>query len=52
MTFSATLPPPVRLRALVHPDLADLLAVQRACYGQGFVESVEVFARRLASQAN
>ena len=40
MTFSATLPPPVRLRALVHPDLADLLAVQRACYGQGFVESV------------
>lgn len=52
MTFSATLPPPVRLRALAHPDLADLLAVQRACYGQGFVESVEVFARRLASPAN
>ena len=52
MTFSATLPPPVRLRALVHPDLADLLAVQRACYGPGFVESAEVFARRLASPAN
>ena len=52
MTFSATLPPPVRLRALVHPDLADLLAVQRACYGPGFVETAEVFARRLASPAN
>ena len=52
MTFSATLPPPVRLRALAHPDLADLLAVQRACYGPGFVETAEVFARRLASPAN
>ena len=52
MTFSATLPPPVRLRALVHPDLADLLAVQRACYGPGFVETAAGFARRLASPAN
>ena len=43
---------PVRLRALAHRDLADLLAVQQACYGAGFVESAEVFARRLASPAN
>jgi GNAT superfamily N-acetyltransferase len=26
--------------------------VQRACYGEGYVESAEVFARRLASPAN
>lgn len=44
--------PPVRLRALAHRDLADLLAVQRACYGLDFVENAEVFARRLASPAN
>ncbi|ART49794.1 GNAT family N-acetyltransferase [Acidovorax carolinensis] len=43
---------PVRLRALAHHDLADLLAVQLACYGPGFVESAAVFARRLASPAN
>ncbi|WP_159433774.1 MULTISPECIES: hypothetical protein [Acidovorax] len=28
-------PPPVRLRALAHRDLADLVAVQQACYGAG-----------------
>lgn len=44
--------PPVCVRALAHHDLADLLAVQQACYGAGFVESAEVFARRLASPAN
>ena len=40
------------VRPLALSDLADLLAVQLACYGEGFVESVEVFARRLASPAN
>ena len=39
-------------RALTQQDLPGLLAVQLACYGAGFVESAEVFARRLASPAN
>jgi len=38
-------------RPLAPHDLPGLLAVQRACYGAGFVESAEVFARRLASPA-
>lgn len=42
----------VVVRPLALSDLADLLAVQLACYGEGFVESGEVFARRLASPAN
>ena len=42
----------VVVRPLALCDLADLLAVQLACYGEGFVESGEVFARRLASPAN
>ena len=47
------LPLPLPLpRALTHDDLPGLLAVQRACYGAGFVESAAVFARRLASPAN
>ena len=40
------------VRTLVTADLPGLLAVQLACYGAGFVESAEVFARRLASTAN
>lgn len=40
------------VRPLALSDLAELLAVQLACYGEGFVESSEVFARRLASPAN
>ena len=40
------------IRALTLADLPALLAVQQACYGAGFVESAEVFARRLASPAN
>ncbi len=40
------------IRPLAASDLPGLLAVQRACYGEGFVESAEVFARRLASPAN
>lgn len=40
------------VRALEVSDLPGLLAVQLACYGAGFVESGEVFARRLASAAN
>jgi ribosomal protein S18 acetylase RimI-like enzyme len=42
----------VVVRPLALSDLTDLLAVQLACYGAGFVESGEVFARRLASPAN
>jgi len=40
------------VRALNLTDLPGLLAVQRACYGEGYVESAEVFARRLASPAH
>lgn len=40
------------IRALEPRDLPGLLAVQRACYGEAFAESAEVFARRLASPAN
>jgi len=39
-------------RALAAADLPGLLAVQLACYGEHFVESAEVFARRLASADN
>ena len=39
-------------RALQLHDLPGLLQVQLACYGAGFVESGEVFARRLASPVN
>lgn len=39
-------------RALTTADLPALLAVQRACYGDAYVESAEVFARRLASPVN
>ena len=40
------------VRPLGLSDLPALLAVQLACYGEGFVESGEVFARRLANPAN
>lgn len=43
---------PPHVRPLSLQDLPGLLAVQLACYGEGFVESGEVFARRLASPAN
>ena len=39
-------------RALTPADLPALLAVQRVCYGDAYVESAEVFARRLASPVN
>jgi ribosomal protein S18 acetylase RimI-like enzyme len=41
-----------RVRPLEPRDLPDLLAVQRACYGEDFIESAAVFARRLACPAN
>lgn len=44
--------PGAQLRALAPADLPGLLAVQRACYGEDFVESADVFTRRLASPAN
>ena len=40
------------IRALGLHDLPGLLAVQLACYGADFIESAEVFTRRLASPAN
>lgn len=43
---------PATLRALAPGDLPGLHAVQRACYGDGLLESQAVFARRLASPAN
>lgn len=39
-------------RPLQTDDLPALMAVQRAAYGDGFMESTEVFARRLASPVN
>ena len=39
------------IRPLSLADLPGLLQVQRACYGDDYVESAEVFARRLASPA-
>ena len=36
-------------RPLTAQDLPGLLAVQRACYGDGYIESAAVYARRLAS---
>ena len=41
--------PPLEVRSLQPDDLPALMAVQRAAYGDGFMESTEVFARRLAS---
>lgn len=38
-------------RPLNLQDLPGLLAVQRACYGAGYIESASVYARRLASPA-
>ncbi|MFD2300523.1 GNAT family N-acetyltransferase [Paracidovorax citrulli] len=46
---AAPMPP---IRRLGGEDLPGLLAVQRACYGEGFLESADVFARRLASPVN
>lgn len=39
-------------RLLAPADLPGLLAVQRACYGDGLLESAAVYARRLAGSAN
>lgn len=44
-------PPGLRLRPLRPADVPGLLAVQRACYGDGLIEGEAVFARRLASAA-
>ena len=38
-------------RSLTLQDLPGLLTVQRACYGDGYIESAAVYARRLASPA-
>jgi ribosomal protein S18 acetylase RimI-like enzyme len=40
------------IRPLAVADLPGLLAVQSACYGDGYLESAEVFGRRLAHPAN
>lgn len=39
------------VRPLTAQDLPGLLAVQRACYGDGYIETAAVYARRLASPA-
>ena len=39
-------------RPLQLDDLPGLLQVQRACYGDEYVEGAEVFARRIASTVN
>ena len=44
--------PALEVRPLQPNDLPALMAVQRAAYGDGFMESTEVFARRLASPVN
>ena len=49
--FSA-LPLGARVCALAPQHLPSLLAVQRACYGDGLVEGLDVFARRLASPSH
>ena len=41
----------LRLRPLRPADVPGLLAVQRACYGDGLIEGAAVFARRLAGAA-
>lgn len=38
-------------RPLTLQDLPGLLTVQRACYGDGYIESAAVYARRLANPA-
>ena len=43
---------PLEVRPLQTDDLPALMAVQRAAYGDGFMESTVVFARRLASPVN
>ena len=48
----AALPADATLVPLALEHLPGLLAVQRACYGDGLVEGLDVFARRLASPAN
>ncbi len=50
-TVSTSLPP-AAFRMLQPDDLPALLQVQRACYGDNFIESAEVYARRLASPVN
>ncbi|MBN9408725.1 MAG: GNAT family N-acetyltransferase [Burkholderiales bacterium] len=42
-------PDSVRLHTLAPHHLPGLLAVQLACYGAGFIETSDVFARRIAS---
>ncbi|QBE67516.1 GNAT family N-acetyltransferase [Pseudoduganella lutea] len=39
-------------RALRAGDLPALLAIQQACYGAAYIESAQVYARRLASPVN
>ena len=42
---------PHLVRPLIATDLPGLLAVQRACYGDAYIESAAVLARRMASRA-
>lgn len=51
-TFPSAELPPYVVRPLQLADLDALMAIQRACYGEDFVEGREVFVCRLASSAN
>lgn len=42
----------IRLRPMALADLSAVLGIQRACYGEGFLESADVMAQRLRSPAN
>ncbi|QGZ38102.1 ribosomal protein S18 acetylase RimI-like enzyme [Pseudoduganella flava] len=50
--MSNTVFAPLTLRALAPGDLPHLLNIQLACYGPDFIESADVYARRLASAVN
>lgn len=50
MSLINTLPSSLRLHRLTPADVSGLHHVQIACYGDGFLESTDVFTRRLASE--
>jgi ribosomal protein S18 acetylase RimI-like enzyme len=43
---------PIVVRTLQQHDIPSLMRIQSACYGQGFIESADVYTRRLASPVN
>ena len=49
MLEPTALPAPLQVRPLDASDVSSLLHVQTVCYGNAFLESADVFARRLAA---